>query len=88
MQEIKQTMPVITGNNDVYEHIFNLKLEIKSLREEVSKFSGKINIEGVEGNLKNSMISENSQKKSLKEDIPNKDQLLTEIKNQILRPRD
>lgn len=81
-------MPVITGNNDVYEHIFNLKLEIKSLREEVSKFSGKINIEGVEGNLKNSMISENSQKKSLKEDIPNKDQLLTEIKNQILRPRD
>ena len=26
MQEIKQNIPVVTGNNDVYEHIFNLKL--------------------------------------------------------------
>lgn len=65
-QEIRQSLPVITGNNDVYEHILNLKLEVKGLKEEVSKISGKFSIEGVENNGKNT-AGENGQKKSLKD---------------------
>ena len=37
MSEIKKNIPVFTGGNDVYDHIINMKVEIKSLQEELSK---------------------------------------------------
>ena len=30
-------MPLITGNNDVYEHIFNIKLDVKAINEELER---------------------------------------------------
>lgn len=68
MSEIKQSLPLITGSNDVYEHIFNIKLEVKSLKEEITKFSAKFNIESVDGSLKNGQGNENAQKKSLRDE--------------------
>lgn len=37
MAEVKKNLPAFTGGNDVYEHIFNLKLDIKNLQEEITK---------------------------------------------------
>ena len=84
-QEIKQALPVITGNNDVYEHLFNMKVEMKSLKDEITKFSGKIDIEGL------SSPRNEANKKSLKDlssSVPNKEELFAEIRSQILKPRD
>lgn len=33
MSEVKKNLPAFTGGNDVYEHIFNMKLELKNLQE-------------------------------------------------------
>ena len=33
MNQIRQSLPFISTNNDVYEHIFNIKMEIKDLRD-------------------------------------------------------
>jgi hypothetical protein len=32
MNEVKKNLPVFTGGNDVYEHILNLKLDIKNIQ--------------------------------------------------------
>ena len=32
LNQIRQTLPNLSTNNDVYEHIFNLKLDIKDLQ--------------------------------------------------------
>ena len=37
MTEVKKNLPAFTGGNDVYEHIFNLKLDIKGIHEEIAK---------------------------------------------------
>lgn len=69
-QEIKQTLPVITGNSDVYEHIFNMKVEMKNIKDEITKFSGKIDFEGIAS-------PRNEGKKSLKDmgSFSNKEEL-------------
>lgn len=82
-QEIKQTLPVITGNSDVYEHIFNMKVEMKNIKDEITKFSSKIDIEGIAS-------PRNENRKSLKDggSLANKEELFAEIRSQILKPRD
>ena len=37
LNQIRHTLPNLSSNNDVYEHIFNLKLDIKDLQEKLSK---------------------------------------------------
>ena len=37
LNEIRQNLPVFTGGNDTYEHIFNIKLDIKAINEELEK---------------------------------------------------
>ena len=31
LNEVRQNLPLITGSNDVYEHIFNIKLDVKAI---------------------------------------------------------
>ena len=35
LNEVRQNLPLITGSNDVYEHLFNVKLDIKAINEEI-----------------------------------------------------
>lgn len=37
LNEVKKNLPMFTGNNDVYENIMNLKMDIKGLHEEITK---------------------------------------------------
>lgn len=37
LNEIRQSIPLVTGNNDVYEHIFNIKLDLKAVSEEIER---------------------------------------------------
>lgn len=62
-----------------------MKVEVKSLKDEIIKFSSKIDIEGV-----TSPRNENGKKslKDLSSSLPNKEELFTEIRSQILKPRD
>ena len=37
LNEVRQNLPLITGSNDVYEHIFNIKLDVKAINEEIER---------------------------------------------------
>lgn len=37
MNKLRQNVPLFSNSNDVYEHIFNIKMEIKDLKDELTK---------------------------------------------------
>lgn len=38
LSQVRQSLPSFSSNDDVYEHIFNLKLDIKDMQQKLAKY--------------------------------------------------
>lgn len=63
LNQIRQSLPSLNNSNDVYEHIFNIKMEIKDMKEEISKNVKENDFKKLETSLKG-MMGENGKKNS------------------------
>ena len=56
MNQVRQSLPSFSSNNDVYEHIFNLKLDIKDMQEKLTKYVKENEFKKLEALVKQSVL--------------------------------